>query len=409
MTFILVHALLCAALAVPPPATRVRFEYEEGRVYVPVSAVVHGRSVPLGWFILDTGAGPVCLDAAVARRLGLAVHPMESQTGAGSGSSPAGLADGLPLRVDTVPLTPASVVVVPLDSSLAPYMGRSVAGIIGFQFFREHGVELDRSRNLLHLDPPGAADGADLPRAGRRAIPFTLNDGTPMITAGLAIPGADSAVTSLRLMVDLGAKAPLLLTGPLLDRVGGEARLGPHVMASLGAGAGGETQYYFTGVHALTLGPDEVQVADTLVAGFSANGTLRSTEYDGLLGAPLLDRFAVLFDYAHARIWIAPRADGVAAPVALTAFDRAGMFLVTRTERGVGHVMVRRVVTGSPAADAGIVEGDEVTSLDGRDASTLRLSAIRSALKGNTTRPVRLGIRRGGGTSVRVLKLRDLF
>src|SRR5258708_7006819 len=310
----LAHLLLCAALATAKPATNVRFEYEEGRVYVPVSAIVRGHPVPLGWFILDTGAAPVCIDATVGQRLGLAVRPMESQTGAGSGSSPAGLADGMPLRVDTVALTPASVVVVPLDSLLSPYMGRPVAGIIGSQFFLEHAVEIDRGRNLLRVDPPGVASGADLPRAGRHAIPFSLHDSSPMVVAAVAVPGADSAVTSLRLMVDLGAKAPLLLTGPLLDRVGGEARLGPHVLASLGAGAGGETQYWFTGVRALALGPDEVEVADTLVAGFSAYGTLRSTEYDGLLGAPLLDHFAVLFDYARNLMWIAPRANGRAAP-----------------------------------------------------------------------------------------------
>src|SRR5258708_28920077 len=96
----LTHLLLCAALATATPATNVRFEYEEGRVYVPVSAVVHGHPVPLGWFILDTGAAPVCLDAAVARRLGLAVPPPEAQTGAGSGPPPARLPHRMPLRVD---------------------------------------------------------------------------------------------------------------------------------------------------------------------------------------------------------------------------------------------------------------------------------------------------------------------
>jgi hypothetical protein len=299
--------------------------------------------------------------------------------------------------------------VLPLDSLLAPSSGRAVAGIVGTQFFNEHTVEIDRGRNLLRVDPPQADLGADLPTAGRRAIPFDLTSGLPTIVATLAVPGADSAVTPLRLVVDLGAKAPLLLTEPLLARLGGEERLGPHVLASLGAGAGGETRYFFTGARALRLGPSDVEVADTLVAGFSALGTLRSADYDGLLGAPLLDHYAVLFDFTRKRLWIAPRRAGVATPEPLSAFDRAGMFLVARAERGVQHVMVRRVVVGSPAAAAGIVEGDELTSLDGREASTLRLSAIRVALRGKHTSPLRVGIRRGGATSVRVLALRDLF
>ena len=390
-------------------AAQVRFEYEDGRFYVPVRAVVRGKAVDLGWFVLDTGAAGVGMDAEVARRIGLAVKPTDAQTGAGAGASAAGLADGIPLHVDGVALTPASILVLPLDSLLAPSSGRHVAGIVGTQFFHEHTVEIDRSRNLLAVDPPHADTGADLPPAGRHAIPFSLDSGLPTIVATLAVPGADSAATSLRLVVDLGAKAPLLLTEPLLARLGGESRLGPRVLASLGAGAGGETRYYFTGVRDLRLGPEHAPVADTLVAGFSALGTLRSTDYEGLLGAPLLDHFAVLFDFARGRLWIAPRRDGLAAPVPLAAFDRAGLFLVARWERGVQHLVVRRVVAGSPAAEAQIAEGDEVTSVDGQGAATLKLSALRIALKDRHARPVRLGIRRGGATSVRVLALRDLF
>lgn len=410
---------MLAAVAAPPAAHaparspagggQVRFEYEDGRFYVPVHAVVRGKPVDLGWFILDTGAAGVGMDVAVARRIGLAARPTDAQTGAGSGASAAGLADGLPLSVDGVAIRPPSILVLPLDSLLAPSSGRAVAGIIGTQFFHEHTVEIDRSRNLLRIDPPQADLGADLPVAGRTAIPFDLASGLPTIVATLAVPGTDPAVTPLHLVVDLGAKAPLLLTEPLLARLGGEARLGPHVLASLGAGAGGETRYQFTGVRALRLGPADVEVADTLVAGFSALGTLRSADYDGLLGAPLLDHFAVLFDFARKRLWISPRRAGVATPEPLTAFDRAGMFLVARMERGVQHVVVRRVVAGSPAAEAGIVEGDELTSLDGREASALRLTAIRSALKDQHARPVHVGIRRGGALSVRVLSLRDLF
>ena len=327
---LLAPALLLATIATPHGATDVRFEYEDGRVYVPVSAVAHGKRVDLGWFILDTGAGGVVFDTRVAERLGLEVRSAGSQTGAGSGASKVGRAKGMPLTVDGVSLVPDSVLVAPLDAQLAPSTGRTVSGIIGSQFFDEHAVEFDRSRNLLRVDPPGVERGADLPARGRTAIPFELADDLPYISATLAIPGADSAATTLRLIVDLGAKAPLLLTGPLLERIGGEARLGRRALASLGAGVGGETRYWFTRVGALRAGPGGTPLADSLVAGFSAFNTLRSSDYDGLLGAPLLDHFAVLFDYARKLLWLSPRADGVAAPEPLLAFDRAGIFVLAR-------------------------------------------------------------------------------
>jgi hypothetical protein len=337
--------------------------------------------------------------------VGLVVKPFGTQTGAGSGSSKMGQAKGVPLDVGGVALRPLRVVVLPLNAQLAPSTGRAVAGVIGSQFFHEHAVELDRSRNLLRVDPAGVTEGADLPRAGLFSIPFELDGDLPVITGAVAIPGADSATTTLRLVVDLGAKAPLLLTGPLLERIGGESRLGPHVLASLGAGVGGETRYYFTRVGALTLGPDGARAADSLVAGFSAFGTLASAQYDGLLGAPLLDHFAVLFDYASGRLWMSPRANGVAAPEPLTAFDRSGLFLVAEKER----IVVRRVVKDSHAAEAGIAEGDELTSIDGKSVAGLRLSSIRVRLKRSDPVAVALGTVRAGVRVVRTLHPRPLL
>src|SRR5690348_10114097 len=193
--------LLAAAIATAAPATDIRFEYEDGRVYVPVSATQHGKPVELGWFILDTGAAGIGIDTKVAQRLGLSVQAAGTQTGAGSGASSVGRAKGLPLRVDGVTLVPKDVLVMPLDALLAPSTGRPVAGVIGSQFFHEHAVELDRGRNLLRVDPPHVATGADLPATGRRSIPFELDGDLPAITATVRIQGA---VTPLRLVVDLG-------------------------------------------------------------------------------------------------------------------------------------------------------------------------------------------------------------
>ena len=114
------------------------------------------------------------------------------------------------------------------------------------------------------------------------------------------------------------------------------------------------------------------------------------------------------FDYARRLIWLAPRGNGVAAPEPLTAFDRAGLFLVARREGGVQHVFVQRVIAGSPAAEAGLAEGDEVTSLDGRPVPGMRLSVLRATFRSRATISARLGVKRGGALSVRVLTLRDL-
>ena len=83
------------------------------------------------------------------------------------------------------------------------------------------------------------------------------------------------------------------------------------------------------------------------------------------------------------------------------------MFIVAHDSSGVRRLVVHRVVADSPAAAAGIEEGDELTSVDGQAVSGMRLSAIRRRLR--ATGSVKLGMLRGTTPSVRVLALHDLI
>jgi hypothetical protein len=400
-------AVVSVAASQPAPAAAggrsLLAEYEDGRWYVPVTAKVAGKKADLGWFILDTGVDGVVLDDAVAKRLRLRVKPRGTQGGAGSGVSKIGTAHAPALGVGPVTIAAADVNVLPLDAQLAPSSGRHVGGIIGSALFQAHAVLIDRGRGSIVIDPPGVATGADLPEAGRQHVKFTLQDGIPVVAATLAVPGSDS-VRSLRLIVDLGAKAPLLLTEPFLARIGGEAHIGPHVLASLGAGVGGETRYNWARTGALQLVGETAPLADSLVAGYSALGTLKSAFFDGLLGAPLLDCYAVLFDYASSTLWLSPRPERGLPPEPLMGFDASGMFLLQDGER----VIVHRVVEGSPAALAGIAEGDELISIGGYLVKGVRLSELRRSLRQVGTY-MTIGYRHAGVGNEVMVTLRRLF
>ena len=401
--------VIASAVAVVPVASQASAltlpcQYEDGRWYVPVTAKLAGKQADLGWFILDTGVADVVLDEAVAKRLHLRVKPRGTQGGAGSGVSKIGTAHAPALGVGPVGLPPADVNVLPLDAQLAPSSGRHVGGIIGSALFASHAVLIDRGRGSIVIDPPDVATGADLPEAGRQRVKFTLQGGIPVVSATLQIPGADSARTSLQLIVDLGAKGPLLLTEPFLARIGGEGRIGPHVLASLGAGVGGETRYFWARTGALRLAGADAPLADSLIAGYSALGTLKSAFFDGLLGAPLLDCYAVLFDYASSTLWLSPRPDRGLPPEPLMGFDASGMFLLLDGE----HVMIHRVVTGSPAAEAGIAAGDELISIGGYLVKGVRLSELRRSLRQVGTR-MTIGYRHAGVAKEVMVTLRRLF
>jgi C-terminal processing protease CtpA/Prc len=64
--------------------------------------------------------------------------------------------------------------------------------------------------------------------------------------------------------------------------------------------------------------------------------------------------------------------------------------------RSDGHVTVRETPPGYPAAQAGLVPGDEVLLIDGRDVRRMSPEAIHLALEGDIGSMVQLTLLRRG-------------
>jgi hypothetical protein len=302
------------------------------------------------------------------------------------------------LRVGNIPLGPLDVAVSELDSLLAPSQGRGAPGIIGSRFFFEHVVELDFSWPVLHVHDPKTFryDGPGV------SLPLRLDNGVPMIEGRITVPGG--TVIPIRLLVDLGAKSTLLVAEPFLRAHELTGLFSNAVVSPLGAGVGGETHYSFVRVPTLTLGSGAPLETDSLVAGLSVGGTLRSTSYDALLGAEFLRRYRVFFDYPHERVILEPRQPAVPPP----EYDMSGMYLLSS---GVDHrsFVVRHLVAGGPAATAGVQVGDTIVAIEGRPATSLTLSAVRRALRSRDGRTVVLEVARGGARMTFPVTLRRLL
>jgi C-terminal processing protease CtpA/Prc len=96
------------------------------------------------------------------------------------------------------------------------------------------------------------------------------------------------------------------------------------------------------------------------------SGTLAEHGYGGIVGSEILRRFTATFDYPEARMLLEPNAH-FGEPF---DFDMSGLYLA-----GDERIEVLRVVDDSPAAEAGIREGDRV--LTDRPLEELR-RALRS-------------------------------
>jgi S1-C subfamily serine protease len=108
----------------------------------------------------------------------------------------------------------------------------------------------------------------------------------------------------------------------------------------------------------------------------------------------------VTFDYAHQRVVFEPNerfAEPFEGEMSGATFVRAGPDFV-----------VRLVNPGTPAAEAGLHEGDRVTSVDGRPAAEFDLAALRAHLTG-AGRAVQVDVVRGDEHFRATLTLRRLI
>lgn len=376
-----------------PPTATIPFVFDDGRVFIPVR-LAHDST---RWFILDTGVPETTVDAGLAARMGLTAADAGTVTGAGSHEMHEGRAAPMPVSVGGVPLSPPFISVAPLDSLLFPYSGIHAPGAIGAQFFAEHVVELDFDAHVMRVYNPSTyayhGPGA--------ILPLTFMGTAPTLTGTLTLPSG--ARKPMRLIADLGAKANLLVTEPFI-RANAIRDAFPHRMrTALGAGVGGETRYDFVRVPSLALGPHaEAEIRD-FVAGLSVEGTLRSDQYDALLGAEFMSRHLVIFDYSRKQLILAPRP----APPPPAEADMSGIYLI-REGGDSGHVVVHRVVPDSPAERAGVRTGDVVERVNGTVPPGTSLWPWRSALRSGDGDTVTVTIDRAGDRRVTTLVLHKL-
>lgn len=363
---------------------------EGDRVYAPVSSA----RGPLGLFILDTGADDVLIDNSVRRQADARIEGEDVLHGAGRGSLSVGETGPVTLLLGRTALNLPTAHVGVIDALLTPYSGRHVAGLLGAPFFREHVVTVDFAQQRLELrDPKTFAYRGD----GFR-LPFHFINDAPIVEGAVVL--ADGTRAPLRLLVDLGAEANLLIAEPFVAAHPGLTRLSPSVIEPLGAGVGGETRFRFARLPRLEIGP---LAARDLVTGLSVGGALRGGYYDALLGAGFLRRYRVTFDYSRREIILEPN-----GPVPSDDFDRSGAFVI-QDLKDPHRFIIHAVAPGSPAAEAGLVPGDRLLSLAGRPAGDYSLSQVRAALVADDGQPVAITVQRGGRTIDAVLHLRALL
>ena len=347
-----------AALGIP-------FRLVDDQIVVPVR-VNDALTVDM---ILDTGLGfdgAMLLDVRLGMQLGLTKYAQTLQLGGGGAQTPrtVGLATGATLGLPGVTLGNRALLVVQDSTSVAHW---HAAGIIG-RALMGAVVEIDFQKRVLNLSRSLRNTSA----APREEYRITFEQGVPAITATVVTDrGREIPV---RLLVDTGANAALLLRAASLAGLGAPERLIRPVGGVLAEGINGPMRGSVGRVGRLTFGS---VVLDRVLTRFVEEADVAAAfgqRIDGMIGNEILRRFNVVLDYANHRMFL--RAGQQSAQA--FDFDMAGLVLQARRD---GRFSILDVIAGSPAARAGVAGGDLLTAIDGRDVQSLGSEQTLGILK----------------------------
>jgi hypothetical protein len=362
--------------------TTVPFKLVNNHMYVEVK--LNGRAYE---FLFDTGGRNV-VTPTTAHELGLTTQGALQGSGVGEKSEDFGLAKVARVEMGDAHLDDQAFVVIALES-FGAVEGRPVTGIVGFEVFKRFIVRTDYERKQITLTDPAAFKYSG---AGTR-VPFTFSDTDPVVAGD--IDGLKGNFT-----LDTGSRSSLDLSSPFVSRHSLVSRWNAKFQGLSGWGAGGAARAWFARPKLFLLGG--IPIPDPVVGLSEQRKGAESDIYvAGNVGAGILKRFNIVWDYPHQQIFF-ERNENYGEP---DVFDRAGLW----ANLGDHGFTVVDVIKGGPADRAGLRAGDDIVSVDGKVAgSELSLPDFRLYTKGSPGTILNLDVVRGNQTMTFTVILRDL-
>jgi len=337
------------------PFEVVPMRFHENHIFVLVEMAGHQ-----GLWVLDSGASTTCIDEGFAHDLGLEM--VGELMGSGAGSPVTVSFVELPAyRVGGISFAPQKCVSLDIAPLFEKTSDLEIAGILGYDFLSRFVTRVDYAREELTLYDPEhfvyAGDGVALDAA--------------LVGNIFTVPVSVDGEPAGRWAVDLGASGesfhyPFAEEHGLLEREGYDR---------VAFGAGGRMAKKAVLFEMIELAGFAIERPVIGVPQQELAGAFGSAEVSGNLGNALFRRFVLYLDYARQEV-IFERGEDFDTFV---PFDRSGL-QIWWGEPGVVEVL--HAAAGGPAADAGLADGDVITSINGIPAEYFAgLSAIRELLR----------------------------
>lgn len=347
-------------------------------------------------FILDTGVGPLIItDPSLIDSIQIKVARTIKISGLGEGNEvDAFVSNDISAKLGHAHIDNIPTAILKKDFlGLTSYVGTKIYGLLGYHFFNSFIVDLRYNTKRLLFRKPGAGGKIKGVR-----IPIEIINSKPYITVDIESPLHGKL--NIKTLVDNGASHAISL-----ERLNEQPFPVPEssIQANLGIGMGGHISGRIGRISQLNIG------------GFVLKNVLSSyPEYDdvaakvflkernGNLGADILSRFNVVFDYEDRSMYL-KKGNQFNRPF---QHDMSGIDVYMQ-EGKTRHYFVGRIEPGSPAERADIQVDDEIVQINFQAASNYKLDDINHLFKSANGKVMILSIYRNKTLLVRTFELKQ--
>jgi hypothetical protein len=363
-----------------PPAPAAQFENSGNAAEVAAAFLDHLVFVPVrvnqgepSLFELDTSAPESSIDPGRATKLGLA-----------AAKSPVLNLSGLNVSFSRLAET--------AKPDFGTRLGRAYQGTLGNDFLRAVVADIDYQRETMQLYAPNVYKY----KGHGKRVHVTFVDGLPLVKAKAEI---DGRWLDGNFLVNTALDAPVLIFENYADarRVALHKPISAASMPIAGAdkAALGRLQRF-------QIGPYQVEAA--LVVFSRQNPPIaHDGKLAGEIGAEMLRRFGVVFDYPRQQIFFVPNSEYNSED-----FEDMSGLTITAGGPNLTKFEITDVRSNTPGADAGLRKGDIIEGINGDAAADLSLVDIRSLFR-QLGPPLELVISRNGKTVKTSLQMHRLL
>jgi hypothetical protein len=295
-------------------------------------------------FILDTGSGGISLDSSTVAFFGLLPEPSTRTIRGIAGTKNVSFLNNRKLHLPGLTIDSLNFHVNDYSILTAVY-GEPIDGIIGYSVFSRYIVKMDYDSTTIEFWTQGKMK---YPRGGHLLKPMITT--LPVQMAKIK----DKRQIETRFLIDMGAGLNVLFSR---DFIRDSSFLRPErkLYVKEAEGLGGKIDMFVTTIKELKLGPYKFKNVPANVF----DDTYNVTSYPhlgGLIGNDLLRRFNAIINYQKREFHLLPNSHYN------DQFDYAYSGIELYYINGL--IIIGDVAKGSPAEEAGLLEGDIVVAVN---------------------------------------------